>query len=199
MILEVSALTQLAQQCAPAIAPVTMLAVAKAESGFDPWVVAVNGASPKAYHPASPAAAEALAKTLLAKGENLDLGLGQINSRNLEGLGLSVAGAFDPCRNLAASAQLIQSAYAGARSAATDDQSALRAALSRYNTGDDRRGLRNGYVARVTRAAETLVPALTTGSFLTTGPAEPQRHPSPPAPRSPAWDVFATVSATLVF
>ena len=51
MFLALSALVGLAQQCAPAVAPQTLLAVVRAESGFDPLVVAVNGAPRLVLHP----------------------------------------------------------------------------------------------------------------------------------------------------
>lgn len=192
MILDAGALAQLAQHCAPTVAPATLLAVAKTESNFDPWVVAVNGPARRVYHPSSASAAANLARLLLARGQNLDLGLAQINSRNLARLGLAPESAFDPCQNLAASARLLQSDYARARSWSPDAQGALQIALSRYNTGDDRKGVQNGYVARVGRAAEGLVPALSTAApSLAVAPSEPKRPPS--------WDVFASASSPLVF
>lgn len=191
MILTLSALYGLAQACAPAVAPETLLAVARAESGFDPNVVAANGTPRRVYHPGSAGAAAALAGQLIAAGRNLDLGLGQINSRNLRRLGLSLADAFQPCRNLTASARVLQDAYRRAAPRPGDEQRGLRAALSIYNTGDATRGLRNGYVARITTAAATVVPAIQIAAGSATpedpGLAAPPDPPPPPA----AWDVFA--------
>lgn len=182
MVLALSVLLGLAQACAPQVAPQTLLSVVRAESGFDPLVVAVNGPAREVLHPASPQAATATASRLIAQGRSVDLGLGQINNRNLAPLGLTVAAAFDPCRNLAASAEVLRAGYARAAPAPGDEQAALRTALSLYNTGDPSRGLRNGYVARVTRAAAAIAPALA-GS-------EP-----PPDEPPPAWDVFARPAA----
>lgn len=198
MILEVGGLAQLAQQCAPQVSALTLLAIARAESGLDPLAIAVNGARRRVYHPTSAAAAAGLARDLIARGENLDLGLSQINSRNLTRLGLTAATAFDPCRSLAASARLLRSDYGRARAAGLAEQEALVSALSRYNTGDERAGVRNGYVARVRQAAARLAPLL--------GPAGALLDPAPaiadavrPASASPPWDVFATRPAQLVF
>lgn len=178
----------LAAQCAPVVAPTTLLAVASAESGFDPLAIGVNGRRPTQIHPASKAEAVATAGRLIARGANIDLGLGQINVRNLARLGLSVADAFDPCRNLAASAEVIAAGYRRADPQPGAEQAALRTSLSLYNTGDVRRGFANGYVAKVTAAAGRIVPALQADA----GRAAVQLHAAPPAP---AWDVFAQAPA----
>lgn len=185
MILALSALVGLAQQCATNVAPETLLAVVRAESAFDPWVVAVNGATRQVLHPASAAEAAATAARLIAAGRSVDLGLGQINSRNLAALGMTAADAFDPCRNLAASARILQAGYRRAAPGAGEEQAGLRTALSLYNTGDPARGFRNGYVTRVVRAAAEVVPALKAG--LPPSPAE--------VAEAPAWDVFARPAA----
>ena len=111
-----------------------------------------------------------------------DLGLGQINSANLSRLGLSIEAAFDPCRNLTAAAQILSEGYAKARPRHADDQAALRAALSLYNTGDETRGLRNGYVAKVLGPAPSV-------------PVRPATEASAVRP----WDVFGHAQAADAF
>jgi len=173
----------LAERCAPTVAPSTLLAVARAESGLDPLAIGVNRASAPRPRARSRVEAVSAAAALLRAGHDLDLGLGQINARNLPWLGLSLADAFEPCRNLAAAGRVLADGYRRARPRADGEQAALRTALSFYNTGDARRGLRNGYVARVVAAARLSAPGPT--------PAEPA-----PAGPPPAWDVFATARAT---
>jgi type IV secretion system protein VirB1 len=143
----------LAAQCAPGVAPPTLLAVARAESALNPFAIGVNG--PKGPRAIARSAAEAVARarSLLAAGHNLDLGLAQINVRNLPRLGLSLEAAFDPCRNLAAGAEVLREGYARGAARYGPGQTALRVALSYYNTGHAERGFANGYVARVTRQA----------------------------------------------
>jgi len=179
VILTLSALLGLAQACAPTVAPETLLSVAQAESGFDPFVVAANTTPRRVFRPASAGAATAIASAFIRAGLSVDVGLGQINSRNLPHLGLGLADAFDPCRNLAASARVLEDGYRPA---------ALQAALSRYNTGDPRRGVRNGYLARVARAAQQVVPAIT----LNPAPEPPDDERPPPAP---SLDIFARPAA----
>ena len=169
--------------CAPEVAPQTLLSIAKVESGFDPLAIGVNGPRPTRLHPRSKEEAVATATRLIATGANVDLGVSQINSRNLGWLGLTVPDAFDPCRNLAASAKIMAADYDRAASMAPGEQTALHTALSYYNTGDPRRGYRNGYVAKVMAAAGQVVPALT--------PEGDHSPVAPVTPPAPAWDVFA--------
>lgn len=138
--LELAAVLALSQACAPSVAPETLAAIAHVESRFDPLAIGVNrgGIAPARARDASEAAR--VARALLARGANIDLGLAQINSSNLGWLRLSIEDAFDPCRNLAAAATVLRAGYQVSGDAATDRQAALRIALSRYNTGDARRG-----------------------------------------------------------
>lgn len=177
----------LAATCAPSVAPQTLLSIAKAESGFDPLAIGVNRPKPVRLHPRTKEEAVAAAARLIASGANLDLGVSQINSRNLAQLGLTIADAFDPCRNLAASAKVIAASYDRASAVPGGEQAALHTALSYYNTGDARRGYRNGYVARVLVAAGQVVPAL--------APQRALARDASDAPAPPTWDVFGRGSA----
>ncbi|HEX5263922.1 MAG TPA: lytic transglycosylase domain-containing protein [Phenylobacterium sp.] len=184
MPLDLSAMQTLAEACAPSVAPATLLAISKVESGFDPLVIGVNGPAPRRLSFKSPSGAAAAARQLIAEGASVDLGLGQINSRNLAGLGLSVEAAFDPCRNLTAAAQVLVGGYLRTAHAVGQEQDSLRTALSYYNTGRPDRGFANGYVTKVLAAAGRIVPAL----------AAPNIQPAPARPRTsgahPAWAVF---------
>ncbi|HEY2355942.1 MAG TPA: lytic transglycosylase domain-containing protein [Phenylobacterium sp.] len=190
MPLDLSAMQTLAEACAPSVAPATLLAISKVESGFDPLVIGVNGTAPRRLSFQSPSAAAAAARQLIAEGASVDLGLGQINSRNLPGLGLSLEAAFDPCRNLAAAAQVLVSDYLRTAHAVGQEQYGLRTALSYYNTGRPDRGFTNGYVTKVLAAAARIVPAL----------AAPDIQPLFPPPHAPsehpAWAVFGGAPAS---
>ena len=134
MILPLAVVTTLALTCAPQVAPATLAAIARTESGFDPFAIGDNTAH-RSYHPPAKPEAIALAAQLAAEGHDLDLGLMQINQRNFGWLGLAAGDAFEPCRSLAAGA-------------------AVLTAFSRYNTGSPRAGFDNGYVARVLTAGQ---------------------------------------------
>lgn len=193
MLLSLSATLSLAATCAPQVAPQILAAIVQVESGFNPLALGINGAPQMRRRPGSRAEAVNMARTLIAAGRSVDLGLAQLNSRNLHRLGLTVDEAFDPCRNVAAAGRLLSSNYAAERSRHPNAQTALRAALSRYNTGHATRGLTNGYVARVTAAAFGPAPApSTTPNEINTTPALPENA----APPAPAWDVFARAQPT---
>lgn len=188
MILSLPQMQDLAAQCAPHVATETLLAVAKVESGFNSLAIGVNGKPVVRVRAANKPDAVSKASALIAAGRNVDLGVAQINSRNLSWLGLTVETAFDPCRNLAASARVLQDGYARSDARRVGEQPALHMALSYYNTGDPQRGFHNGYVAKVTNAAAQVVSALRADAE-----PDPEEEPAPPPPR-PSWDVFGAAS-----
>jgi type IV secretion system protein VirB1 len=146
----------LAQQCTPQVSPVTMAAIVRTESGFNPYAIGVvNGRLVR--QPASLNEAVATAHALSAAGWNFSVGLAQVNLENWYVYGLNEQSAFDPCRNLAAGAAILQRCFESARRAQTDteanSQSALRASLSCYASGNFSSGYRTGYVQRVVNNA----------------------------------------------
>ncbi|OYX36572.1 MAG: hypothetical protein B7Y99_01015 [Caulobacterales bacterium 32-69-10] len=198
MELTVAATLALATQCAPAIAPSTMLSIVSVESDFNPLAIGVNGMPSVTVIASSPAEAVTKASALIAAGRSVDLGLAQINSDNLAWLGLSVADTFDPCINLSAAARVLQDGYRRSDVATVGEQTALLTALSYYNTGHPRRGFANGYVTRVTTAAARLRPMLSSvGSGMPPEPSVLATSLSPiavpPVSPPPSWDVFGQV------
>lgn len=180
---------ELAAGCGPAVHPATLAAVARTESRFDALAIGDNTTG-RSYAPATAGEAVATATALLERGHSLDLGLMQINSATLAGLGLTVADAFDPCASIAGGARVLAEGYRPAPG--EDEQRALVRALSRYNTGSPVRGVANGYVAKVQASAGHIVPAIRgTGRRDAEGAlhgASPPAAATPPAP--PAWDVY---------
>ncbi|MGH7119885.1 MAG: lytic transglycosylase domain-containing protein [Acetobacteraceae bacterium] len=181
VIVPLALFTQLAGTCAPEVAPGTLAALAAVESHFDTLAVHDN-ATHAALWPKDEVAAVNLAQKAIAAGHSVDLGLMQINSRNLGPLHLSVAEAFEPCASLRAGAALLVKDYAGGGTPAAR-QAALRAALSRYNTGTAHEGFANGYVAEVVSAAKRVVPEIDPGA----GAAAAKL---PPAAVPKDWNVF---------
>lgn len=139
----------LAQHCAPLVAPQTMAAIVKTESAFRPLAIGINGGARLVRQPENIEEAVVTAKWLIGNGYNIDIGLGQLNSSNLHKAGLTVADAFDPCKNLSASAKILHGNYKNASRAIIGEQAALHAAISAYNTGNFSTGFANGYVQRV--------------------------------------------------
>ena len=162
-----AAILALASQCAPNVAPQTVAAIVQTESHGRPFALNVNGGSqPPA--PSDAASAAATAQHYIAAGYSVDLGLGQINSRNMRWLGLTWDTVFDPCKNIAALGRVLTQNYSTSI-VGRDPQTALRVALSLYNTGSSSRGFRNGYVAKVVGNAG-IATALT------------EQEPTPPIP-----------------
>ena len=150
----------LAQQCAPSVAPQTLAAIVRTESGFNPHSIGVNGGARLVRQPVDKAEAVATATWLVKHGYNIDFGLGQVNLANLVKLGLSIEDAFDPCKNLAAAATILHGNYQVARGQGQGEQAALYAALSAYNTGSYSKGFSNGYVQKVVNNAGAGVPVV---------------------------------------
>ena len=203
----------LAAQCAPSVAPETIAAIVQTESqGFE-LAINVNGLGRKVAPATNVAQAIAIARFYVGKGHSVDLGLGQINSRNMKALGLTWDNVFDPCTNIAAAGAVLSGNYHSVR-AGLHPQRALRIALSMYNTGSQSRGFSNGYVGKVVgnagisdgiRPVAVRVSAFTDATNTGEGSsaaaqlaalveentsAAGQRQAAPPPP-PPSWDVFA--------
>lgn len=190
MAISLAAALALAAQCAPTVAPETLLSVVQVESRFEPLAIGVNGAPRITVAPTSVEEAVARAGALIAAGRSIDLGLAQINSKNLSWLGLSLREAFEPCTNLAAAARVLQDGYGRSDAPRVGEQAALKTALSYYNTGHPVRGVSNGYVGRVEAAAGRIVPAL---GGVSAAPSAELPSAAPAENPSPAWDVFGDV------
>ena len=134
--------------CAANVAPATLEAVIAVESRGDPMAIYVNGLASQPRRPANIAEAAWIANAYINAGYRVDLGLMQVDSRNLPAFGYTVAQVLDSCTNIRAGGTILTADYAAAARTLGPGQRALRAALSAYNTGDFERGFANGYVAR---------------------------------------------------
>ena len=196
-----AAIATLALQCAPSVAPETVMAIVHTESSGYVFALNVNG-GPLPGRQSSAEEAIATAKRNIAAGHSVDLGLGQINSRNMRWLGLTWETVFDPCTKIAALGRVLTQNYNSVK-AGRHPQSALRIALSMYNTGSQSRGFRNGYVAKVVGNAgiadtqlsynsPTLQPITCSAGDLRTNivaenaARQPKARPAPP----PRWNLF---------
>ena len=174
---------ELTQHCAPAIQPVTMAAIARVESSFNPFAIGVvNGRLVR--QPVTREEAVATAVALERGGYNFSVGISQVNIHNLSKVGLDYESAFDSCSNLRAGAAILADCYSRAKASRSDEQQALRAALSCYCSGNFSTGFRAGYVAKVVANVRPTSPqvAVSATPVFTTGSA-----PSPPhSLRSPS-------------
>jgi hypothetical protein len=130
-----------------------MSSIIAVESAGNPLAIHDNDDG-QSYRPASRDAAVALATGLIARGHSVDLGLAQINSANVERLGLTVGEAFDACTNVRAGAQILAADYARASARYGPGQLALRRAIGAYNTGRLTEG--DDYISAVVGAAQRI-------------------------------------------
>lgn len=134
--------------CGAGVAPATTQAIIQAESRGNALALNVNGLAGRQPRAGSIEQAAQLARTYIAAGYSVDIGLMQVNSRNLPRLGLTVETVLEPCENIRAGTTILRDAYRLARQTQPHGDAALKVALSYYNTGNGTRGFRNGYVAR---------------------------------------------------
>jgi type IV secretion system protein VirB1 len=143
----------MAQHCAPSFGVSTLAAIVRTESNFNPLAIGVNvkknTPKPKIELPKTMDEAISTANWLLAHNYNIDMGLGQINSSNLSRLGLTVDDMFNPCSNIKTAGVILKGNYQSALKDDSDEQDALYAAISAYNTGSKTKGFSNGYVKSV--------------------------------------------------
>ncbi len=124
----------LAQQCAPMVAPRTMAAIVRVESGGDPLALYDNNTR-RRYLPADLPQAQFILSTLMREGHRVDVGIGQVDTENFAAVGLNIDNVFNACTNLHAAGQILQAAYRQSESAYGPGQVALFHAFEAYNSG----------------------------------------------------------------
>ena len=139
----------LAAVCVPWVDPHVMARIVKVESSFNPYAIGIVGNLRLAKQPETKHQAKETAQWLLNHGYKIAMGLGQIYYKEMPGLNYSLDDVFDPCQNLRGSGIILSRKYSAAKRIHVDDQMALRAAISSYNTGSFTSGFKNGYVKQV--------------------------------------------------
>jgi type IV secretion system protein VirB1 len=155
----------LAASCSTDVWPATLYAIAKTESGLQPYAISVNYPEREARRlghrdmllelnrqPRDLAEAIRWTEWLLREGFSVSIGLMQVNIENQPRERIGLARLFDPCINLRLGANILLEKYARSYAVEGADFHAVLSALSDYNTGSRVLGLRNGYVSRVLAA-----------------------------------------------
>jgi len=156
----------------PALAPELepfFQAIRQKESAGHPWVIFDN-TTHRSYRLASRTEAEKVARELVARGHNLDLGLFQLNW-HWQGRrpNLTLDNVFDPAINEAVARTIFAEFYAAARAVHASTEDAIRMAVGAYNNGKVR-AHNPGYVNGVFRLAGLAPPYSTTGDAPVRGP-----------------------------
>lgn len=188
----------LMDECAPNVSPVTMAAIVKQESNFNPFAVGVNGDYILERQPQTLNEAVETVRWLEQQGQaNLDLGLGQISVANRKYYELSNADSFDACSNIRVAADILTQNYTNAVNSGLSGQEALTAAISTYNTGSKTAGFENGYVQKIINnvSPETIaVPALTNSAPATTKLASASTSKRLDAKKFPPESIYSSLA-----
>lgn len=148
-IIDTPTLVNLAKKCSPSVSPKTMVALVKTESNGNPWAIGLNGVRLR-YQPKSESQAMAWVRYLDKNNYNFDVGLGQVNIKNIRKHGSKPEELVsNTCLNLQISGKILTQNYIQASKTTKDPQTALRKALSMYNTGNQYGGFNNGYINKV--------------------------------------------------
>ncbi len=155
MSIPLSVLLVYLNQCSAVNAhPSVMAAITKTESNNNPWAININNKQGKrvhlAYQPKSLVQAQAWIKYLDEHHYNFDVGIAQVNIKNVHKYGYTTDQALDICTNLKLASLILKQNYNQAlRVAKYDQQNAVKLAISAYNTGNYHSGFENGYVKKV--------------------------------------------------
>ncbi|MGY4883580.1 UNVERIFIED_CONTAM: transglycosylase [Xanthomonas citri pv. eucalyptorum] len=149
-----SDLMSLILACSIGVHPQTVQAIIKHESGGNPY--AINNQA-RSFYPTRLEDAQRIAVEQVRAVRSTDIGLMQINSQHLRTFGLTPIDLLDPCTNIRVGTTILSQNYAQTWAKYRAEKPALLGALSMYNTGNESRGLRNGYVGWVSQAAGVTV------------------------------------------
>jgi type IV secretion system protein VirB1 len=167
-----SDMASLMSRCAPKVHIETLGAIVRTESSGHTFVLSDDGPRDlpwekrknmvRSLYPSTAAEASALARSLIDSGHLVGIGLTQVSSQHLARFGVSVEQLLDPCTNLAVGGRILSDLFGKAKASPKypDEQLALGAAISAFNTGNFEDGFANGYVRKVLINAGARMPEL---------------------------------------
>lgn len=135
--------------CAPNVAQTTMFAIVKTESRGNVLAIGLNHGKHLLYGPKNLVQANAWVDYLERHNYDFDIGLAQINIKNVHKYGYIAHDMLDPCKNLSLAGLILGKNYKNAKISSKNNREALYKAISAYNTGNFHSGFNNGYVYRV--------------------------------------------------
>jgi type IV secretion system protein VirB1 len=127
-------LSQINAECAPMVAPSTMAAIVRVESGGNPMAM-WNNSTRSMVIPGSRAQAIRYLRHAMAAGQRVDVGLAQVDTGNFAAFGLRPQNAFNACANLRAGGEILHMDWQQALSSGYRGQQALYHAFEAYNSG----------------------------------------------------------------
>ena len=135
--------------CAPNVAQTTMVAIVKTESRGNTLAIGLNHGKHLLYGAKDFKQASAWVDYLERHNYDFDIGLAQINIRNVHKYGYMAHDMLDPCKNLNLAGVILGKNYKNAKLNSANSKEALYKAISAYNTGNFHSGFNNGYVYKV--------------------------------------------------
>jgi type IV secretion system protein VirB1 len=159
----------LQSSCLPTVPLTTLNAIVRVESGGNPNAMQIDfprallmqwhlpeGTLRLKRQPATQREALEWLDYFERRGIFVDLGLMQVSTAEAQRRGIMPESLprllFDPCFNLQVGWQILQDGYNIEIKTYGPGQEALQHAISRYNTGDTKHGIDNGYLTRVMAA-----------------------------------------------
>ena len=127
-------LSQTSAECAPMVAPSTMAAIVRVESGGNPLAM-WNNSTRSMVTPGNRAQAIQYLRQAMAAGQRVDVGLAQVDTGNFSAFGLTPRTAFNACANLRAGGKILRVDWQQARENGYRGQQALYHAFEAYNSG----------------------------------------------------------------
>jgi hypothetical protein len=129
-------------ECAPKVPIDVLKKIVGHESSGNPLALGLNSNLLQLKsQPKNKQEAEELIRVLDAAGLSYDVGVGQVNNKNLSRWGVDPKTALDVCQNL----EYAQKVYVDC----ADRYGSVTEILSCYNTNDPFKGVKNGYVSKV--------------------------------------------------
>ncbi len=161
-------LASLLSHCAPEVAPATMTAIVRVESGGNPLAM-WNNTTKQRVLPSTLQQAQAYLRLAMALGQRVDVGLAQVDTENFAAYGLNPGNAFNACTNLRVGGQILSADYFRAVSRFGPGQTALFHAFEAYNSGTLRGD--SSYANQILMAAGAPVQVSAIGTPTHPGPA----------------------------
>lgn len=140
--------------CENTVSPATLSAIIKVESGYHRYAM-YNNTLGKSFIVHSKIAAIALLTHFIQNGDQVDVGLGQVDTENFKYYHLTPSNAFNTCTNLEAASNILTKDYIQTSRVYSTAQVALYHAFEMYNSGN--MNYDSSYANKIFNAAHTPV------------------------------------------
>jgi type IV secretion system protein VirB1 len=142
------------QQCAPDVHPMVMQRIMHVETQNKPNAIGFRILKNKQDYrlpnqPKTLEEAKHTANWLYQNGYRYDLGIAQVNSANFARFGVVPDDMFNECKNINVASKILLEFYNNAKRYYADEQQALQAAISSYNSGKFNSTAGRQYVSKI--------------------------------------------------